>query len=143
MRNYTISILMVIVSLACLHQASSRDLGQWGNVDKALSQWYQALTQPDVPSASCCGAADAFWADEVHIRDGKVFAVITDDRADAPRGRPHIDIGTEIEIPPNKMKWTDDDPQTNTPISRNMDGHGIVFLSANRFVFCYIAPGGV
>lgn len=138
----SIPILFSIL-LLCIQPAVSRDLGQWGNVDKALREWYQALTQPDVPSTSCCGAADAFWADEVHIRDGKVFAVITDDREDAPRGRPHIDIGTEIEIPPNKMKWTDTDPQTNQRIARNMDGHGIVFISRGLYVFCYIPPGGV
>ena len=59
--------------------------------------------QPDVPNASCCGEADAYWADEVHVKDGKTYAVITDDRPDEPRGRPHVDIGTEIEIPNNKL----------------------------------------
>jgi hypothetical protein len=34
---------------------------------------------------SCCGEADAYWADEIHVRDGKTFATITDDRPDEPR----------------------------------------------------------
>jgi len=50
-------------------------------------------------SASCCGEADAYWADEIHVRDGKTYATITDDRPDEARGRPHIDVGTEIENP--------------------------------------------
>ena len=81
--------------------ASARDLGQWDAANPEIREWYQALMQPDVPSASCCGEADAYWADEVHVRDGKTYAIITDDRPDEPRGRPHVDIGTEIEIPSN------------------------------------------
>ncbi len=77
--------------------------------------------------------ADAYWADEVHVRDGKTYAKITDDRPDEPRGRPHVEIGTEIEIPNHKLKWD----------RANPTGHGIVFLSRNGYVFCYVQPGGV
>jgi hypothetical protein len=111
---------------------NARDLGQWEAVDPEIRQWYQALMQPDVPTASCCGEADAYWADEIHVRDGKTYAIITDDRPDAPRGRPHLDIGTEIEIPNNKLKWDKSNPT----------GHGVVFLSRNLYVFCYVQPGG-
>jgi hypothetical protein len=48
---------------------SARDLGQWGAVDLKIRQWFQALMQPDVPNASCCGEADAYWADEIHVRN--------------------------------------------------------------------------
>jgi hypothetical protein len=41
--------------------AHARDLGQWGAVDPALRNWYEALMQPDVPTASCCGEADAYF----------------------------------------------------------------------------------
>src|SRR3981189_1461964 len=113
--------------------ASARDLGQWGGSDPAVRQWYQALMQPDVPNASCCGEADAYWGAEVHVRNGKTYATITDDRADEPLKRPHVDIGTEIEIPNNKLKWEKGNPT----------GHGIVFLSRAGYVFCYVQPGGV
>jgi hypothetical protein len=113
--------------------ASARDLGQWEGGDPEIKQWYQALMQPDVPNASCCGEADAYWADEIHVRDGRTYAIVTDDRPDEPRGRPHVDIGTEIEIPDNKLKWDKSNPT----------GHGIVFLSRTRYVFCYIQAGGV
>jgi hypothetical protein len=112
---------------------NARDLGQWDAVNPEIREWYQALMQPDVPNASCCGEADAYWADEIHVRDGKTYAVITDNRPDEPRGRPHVAIGTEIEIPNNKLKWD----------KANPTGHGIVFLSRNQYVFCYVQPGGV
>ena len=35
--------------------ANARDLGQWETTDPAVREWYQALMQPDNPSASCCG----------------------------------------------------------------------------------------
>jgi hypothetical protein len=50
---------------------NARDLGQWEAVNPEIRQWYQALMQPDVPNASCCSEADAYWADEIHVRDGK------------------------------------------------------------------------
>jgi hypothetical protein len=93
--------------------------------------------QPDAPHASCCGEADAYFADEVHVRNGKTYAVITDDRPDIPRMRPHVEIGTEVEIPDSKLKWDRSNPT----------GHGVVFLGSgfgrNRYLFCYVQPGGV
>jgi hypothetical protein len=91
-----------------------------------------AFILPGSPVAACCGEADAYWADEIHVRAGRTYAVITDDRADEPRGRPHVEIGTEIEIPNNKLKWDKSNPT----------GHGIVFLSRSRYVFCFVQPGG-
>jgi len=125
--------IVALVLLLTLHFAQARDLGQWEATDPAIREWYQSLMQPDVPTASCCGEADAYFADEIHVRDGKTFAVITDDRPDEPRGRPHVDIGTEIEIPNNKLKWDRSNPT----------GHGVVFLSRAGYVFCYVQPGGV
>lgn len=98
-----------------------------------FSAWYEELMQPDAPSSSCCGKADAYWADEVHVRGGKTYATITDDRDDAPRGRAHIPNGTEIEIPNNKLKWDRSNPT----------GHGVIFVSRNGVVFCYVQPSGV
>jgi hypothetical protein len=91
------------------------------------AEWYQSLMQPDIPNAFCCGEADAYWADEIHVRDGKTYATITD------RHRPHVDVGTQIEIPNNKLKWDKSNPT----------GHGVVFLSRAGYVYCYVQPGGV
>ena len=129
---FGLALCALVLGLISSCAANARDLGQWDGADHDVRAWYQALMQPDVPTASCCGEADAYWADEVHVRDGKVFAIITDDRPDEPRGRPHVAVGTEIEIPNNKLKWDRSNPT----------GHGVVFLSRGGYVFCYVQPGG-
>jgi hypothetical protein len=50
-----------------------------------------------------------------------------------PRMRPHIDIGTEVEIPSHKLKWDKSNPT----------GHGILFLGRAGFVYCFVQPRGV
>ncbi|SRR6266700_1126374 len=114
--------------------AACRDNGQWTNSDPTIKKWYQELMQPDNPTTSCCGEADSYWADDMHTRDGKNYAVITDDRDDAKLGRPHVENGTEIEVPQNKLKWNRSNPT----------GHGIIFMSPSpyNYVYCYVQGGG-
>jgi hypothetical protein len=122
------------------HIAHGRDFGQWENEDPAIHQWYQKLMQPDNPSVSCCGEADAYWCDDPHSRRdhlGNVhnFCTISDDRPDEPRRRRHIDIGTEIEIPDNKMLKEG---------QGNPTGHGVVFMGpTGHLVYCYAFGGGL
>jgi hypothetical protein len=123
----TFAAVLIFIAVANAH-----DDNHGGVSDPAIQQWYRSLMQPDNPASSCCGTADAYWADEVHVRDGKTYATITDDRPDAPLGRPHVDNGTEVEIPNHKLKWD----------KANPTGHGVVFLSRQGFVFCYVQPGG-
>ena len=113
--------------------APAHDKGQWGNSDPLVRDWYQALMQPDNPNASCCGEADAYWADEIHVRGGKTFATITDDRPDGPLKRPHIAVGTQIEIPNHKLKWDRSNPT----------GHTVIFLSRVGYVFCFVQGSGI
>ena len=125
--------MILVLTLGCvMGVASARDAGQWETTDPTVREWYQALMQPDNPNASCCGEADAYWADEIHVKNGRTYAIITDDQPDEPRRHPHIDIGTEFEIPNNKLKWDKSDPT----------GHGIMFLGRSGNVFCYVQPGG-
>ncbi len=112
---------------------NARDLGQWESVDPEIRRWYQALMQPDVPNASCCGEADAYWADEVHVRNGKTYATITDDREDAPLSRHHVPVGTEILIPDHKLKYDRGNPT----------GHAIIFLSINNETYCFVQGSGI
>ena len=128
------SVLFFLSVFGCLATgANARDLGQWENADPAIRQWYQALMQPDNPYASCCGEADAYWADEIHVRDGKTYARITDERPDEPLGRRHV--RTERK---SKSRII-----SSNGINRIRPGHGIVFLSRSGYVFCYVQPGGV
>lgn len=96
-------------------------------------QWYENLKQPDNPTASCCGPADAYWADSFEQEKGQYVAIVTDERPDEPLKRPHVPVGTRILVPNHKIKWNEGNPT----------GHGVVFLSRADYVFCYVPPGGV
>ena len=117
-----IGVLALIGSHARAH-----DSGQWEASDPVIREWYRGLMQPDNPSASCCGESDAYFAD-VKVRGGKTFAVINDDRDDAPRGRPHIPNGTEFEVPNSKLKY-----DAGNPV-----GNAVLFVSRGGLVFCFV-----
>lgn len=137
-RIYLAIMTMVVVAVAALAMmlaAHARDLGQWGNNDPAVTQWYRSLMQPDAPGVSCCGEADAYWCDEIHVRDGKTYCNVTDDRDDGPRMRPHIDAGTEIAIPDTKL-------MDGKITGGNPTGHSIAFISRSGFVYCFILNSG-
>src|SRR5260370_12912616 len=105
-------ILGVVVSLFADTAMNARDLGQWDDPANArLKRWYQDLKQPDNPAASCCGEADAYWADAFEATsDGEYVAIITDPRDDKPLGRIHRDVGTRIVVPTNQIKSTAPNP---------------------------------
>jgi len=113
--------------------ASARDFGQWEGTDPEIRQWYQALMQPDNPAVSCCGEADAYWADSFEVDGDRYVAIVTDSRPDGPLRRKHIDVGTKIVVPNHKLKYDQSNPT----------GHGVIFLSRVDYVYCYVAPGGV
>lgn len=135
LRLFILGIVTGLLFGCALGAGRARDLGQWDaiNNDPAIRWWYESLMQPDLPKASCCGEADAYWCDDYYARAGKSYCKITDDRPDEPRKRPHRDIGTEIEIPLNKLKYDKSNPT----------GHGVIFLSRADYVYCFVAPGGV
>jgi hypothetical protein len=128
------TLILLVVAMLIVHFATAhaRDLGQWETSDPTVREWYKGLMQPDNPTASCCGESDAYWADEIHVRNGKTYAVVTDDRDDGPLRRPHVPSGTEIEVPNHKLKWDRGNPT----------GHGVLFMSPGGYVFCYVQPGG-
>jgi hypothetical protein len=132
LRAVGISVLIILALGLTMWAAHARDLGQWENTDPTIHEWYQTLTQPGAPYASCCTEADAYWADVVHVKDGKTYAVITDDRLDGPLGRPHIANGTEFEVPPEKLKYDRGNPT----------GHAILFVSTAGYTWCYVQSSG-
>jgi hypothetical protein len=109
-----------------MNVASARDFGQWEGTDPAVRQ-------SDNPAVSCCGEADAYWADSFEVDGDKYVAIVTDSRPDAPLRRKHVDVGTKIVVPNHKLKYDQSNPT----------GHGIIFLSSGDYVYCYVAPGGV
>src|SRR4051812_12631197 len=110
--------------------AFARDLGQWSDTETAT--WYRGLMQPDVPTASCCGEADAYWCDDIKVRGSKTFCAITDDRPDT-HGRLHRNVGEEYEIPAAKLKFDRGNPT----------GHAIIFLSTGSYVYCFVQGAGI
>lgn len=133
----TLAIVCMAALLIVLYSVKispARDLGQWDPNDPIV-KWYKGLMQPDVPTTSCCGEADSYWADSFEQEKGQYVAIITDERDDGPLKRPHVAIGTRIVIPNNKIKWNDGNPT----------GHGVLFMSPHPYfyVYCYVPPGGV
>jgi hypothetical protein len=117
---------MLIAVLLASSLARARDDGRWEATDPRIRAWFNALRQPDNPNVSCCGDADAYFADLVEVRDGRMLATITDSR-----GNP-IPEGTVIEVPPHKVNKDE-----------NLIGRIIIFLGGSTrrpIVFCYV-PG--
>ena len=132
-----IGFLTGFALVGLFQHAHGRDLGQWSN-DPAVSEWFRTLMMPDQPTMSCCGEADAYWCDDIHVKTGAdnrrhTYCKITDDRPDAPRMRPHRNIGEEFEIPDYKLKWDRGNPT----------GHAIIFLSVGGIVYCFVQGGGI
>ena len=71
-RGFIVLACIAAGALACAVSAQARDVGQCEASDPAIREWYRTLMQPDIPDASCCGAADAYYADEIHVKNGKV-----------------------------------------------------------------------
>lgn len=128
----TVGIAVAFLILGAVF-SFARDNGQWENSDPVVRNWYKSLMQPDNPSISCCGEADAYWCDKISVEDGKTFCTITDDRPDEPLGRPHIPVGTKIEIPNHKLKWDRGNPT----------GHAIVFVTRSLYVHCFVQGTGI
>lgn len=122
--------------------ARGAEPSQYQNKPPAVREWFQKLMQPDNPSQSCCGEADAFEADTFEVADDHYVAIITD-------GKGILPSGTRIAVPNSKMKWDQGNPT----------GHGIIFLSGEidrpgegnmyvnvngkiRILYCYVAPTG-
>jgi hypothetical protein len=137
-----LAVLWLVISIAGAH---AKDNGQWEDTTYEVKNWFRHLMMPDSPSTSCCGEADGYWTDSFEIKDGRLFAIITDDRDDVKLQRRHIDIGTRIEVPPKKIKYGPDDPQ-RTEDNKNPTGHGVIFVGPgpmNNNVYCYVMPTGV
>lgn len=125
--------VVAAVVLFLMWPAHARDAGQWQATDADVRTWYRELKQPDNPRVSCCGEADAYYADSFEVAGDSYVAIITDERDDVPLGRPHIDPGTRIAVPNHKLKYD----------AGNPTGHGVIFVGGGKQVLCYIVPGGV
>jgi hypothetical protein len=138
------AIVITLAALAGITAAHAEWKPEYGSEDPTVRAWFSKAMQPDTARpVSCCGAADAYWADSYEVADGHYIAIITDDRKIPAR----IDLnGQRIAVPDNKLP----NPARQIP---NPTGHGIIFVmpvendagpSSNPYmVFCYFPPGGV
>ena len=110
-----------------------RDLGQWDAQPADVRHWFQSLMQPDHPEQSCCGEADAYWADSYEVQGDQYVAIITDEREDWMLRRPHREPGERFIVPNAKIKWDQGNPT----------GHGVLFIGSAGQVYCYVPGGGV
>jgi hypothetical protein len=125
--------IIIVTVLLASSAAAARDLGQWENQSENSRGWFQKLMQPDNPVVSCCGEADAYWADSYEVDADRYVAIITDERPDEPLGRRHLEPGERIVVPNSKIKWDQGNPT----------GHGIIFVGIGGQIYCYVPPGGV
>ena len=125
--------IIATVTMFGLSISAAKDIGQWQATKEEVRAWFRNLMQPDNPMVSCCGEADAYYADSFGVDGDQYVAVITDERADEPLGRRPIAPGTRVTVPNHKIKWDDGNPT----------GHGVIFIGATGQVLCYVAPGGV
>ena len=130
MQKLLLWALMAAVFVLSVSKAPTRDLGQWD--DPLISKWFRELKQPDDPSRSCCGESDAYWADDYEVNGDHYIAIITDTRDDKPLRRVHVENGTLILVPKNKIQWDRGNPT----------GHGIIFIGPDEDVYCYLPPEG-
>jgi hypothetical protein len=121
-----IKFLRLLAPLALPASAQARDNGQWNDSPWQVRRWFQQLMQPDNPTLSCCGEADAFEADTFEVDGDRYIAVVTDEKGVIPNG-------TRVPVPNQKMKWD----------AGNPTGHGILFLGRGLQPVCYVTPGGV
>jgi hypothetical protein len=145
--------LRALAMTLCVSAGYARDDGHWAErVGPEVAEWMGSLMQPDTVKNgngySCCGEADAYWADDVHIATGHngekfIVARIPDTRDDAQlAGRQHEDVGTEYVIPPNKIVGFEQ------RLRGNPTGHTVIFLAApvpamggrtpRRDVICFV-----
>ena len=131
-QGWIVVAAVLIVLLASVILANAKTTG-YATPDP--DDWYETLRQPDQPAVSCCGAADAYYADDQEMApDGSTIAIITDTRADdrkLPNGkevhRTHVPVGTKVLIPPEKVR---------KHAVFNPTGHTIVFMDMG-WVYCY------
>src|SRR5262249_28275914 len=79
---------IIIAFMLLASPAAARDFGQWQDQSPDVRKWFQKLMQPDVPLMSCCGEADAYWADSFEVDEDRYVAIITDERPDGPTRPP-------------------------------------------------------
>ena len=130
-------LLTILILLSSIISVQGRAIPKYASPSEKA--WANALKQPGNPTASCCGPANAYYADKVEPCTHKDFlknedcalvAIITDTRPneDFIPYRYPIKVGTRVIIPKDKIR--------RHP-SANPTDHNVVFLDEDRWVYCW------
>ncbi len=135
---FALLLAFVVLSILAFGLGQARS-AEWSS-DPSTRDFFQHLMQPDNIWMSCCGEADAYFADSFTVAaDGSYVAIITDDRDDIQpcspspsyegdgsdedciggfRTRQHRPVGSRIYVPAAKVGCTKPNPT----------GHGLLFM---------------
>lgn len=138
---FTAAILGALFFAAIMASpARGHEHQQWiEEYTEEIAGWIKSLKQPDNPGMSCCGEADAYWADKIDVVGDQIFATVTDVRDDAPLKRRHVPPGTRVFVPNYKLKFD----------AGNPTGHNVIFLTApseetgDYQVYCFVQTTGI
>lgn len=121
------SVIWLTCASLSLSPATGKEGGNWDSVDPEVREWIGTLKMPDQPQISCCGEADAYFADLGEAGPDGNYAIVTDNRGN------FLPVGTKLFIPPHKVQNKQGNPS----------GHVVVFANTSGTVFCMIPMGGV
>lgn len=148
-------VATILASLLFITAALSATRPIFEDTPSGINKYMQppllANGTPPQHSISCCGKADAYWADDFEVDGDQYVAIITDTRDDnllvdeSGNKRIHLAPGTHIVIPNERII-------TFPPQPPNTTGHGWVWVHVyedeetgsitGRSVLCYLAPSG-
>lgn len=132
--------IAILAAIACWAVPVRAQEDRWASPPH-VREWFETLMQPDQPTVRCCGESDAYWADSFETSGNQYVAIITDERPPCSETvvppecvmyRPHIPPGTKVLVPNHKLKFDKGNPT----------GHGVLFVTPQLVVLCYVAPGG-
>ena len=96
----------------------------------AFAEWMMSLHQPDNPIASCCGPADQYYAISYSASAEGFNVIIQKEIIDDIFGN-YKSLQT-ISVKEDKVIWDRVNPT----------GRGVLFMSSNNSVYCFIPGSG-
>lgn len=120
---------LLLLALIAPTIALARPGPQWADEPEYIRQWFQSVMQPDNPTQSCCGEADAFDVEmEGDGPNGSINVRILSSLA------AYADmIGTIVSVPREKLQT-----KYGNPTDRY-----ILFMGSQHRVYCLIPKSGV
>lgn len=136
MQKILLIILGIIVAAVLLFGGALYNAAHGKNWDDDpsiaanIKTWYTNAQPNESGRGSCCGEADAYWADDHEIVDGNYIVTITDER------------NIQGRIPRNGQKIVIPSEKIDKKMQGNPTGHTVVFINTSHFVLCFFPDWG-